>query len=363
MLADRKILPGLRSTDPSADELHRVVQEIAEALEARAVVLTVHPDDEAPPRIVHADPAAGFDVATIERLIDAGVIGPSPGDSDEHRWARHDVDASSRDILLIPVHRVEGHSRMVISAFFDRLTDETREKAEAVYLRRRPFAVGYFRLWQLKGTLVSQVAALEGALNVTDMGVLLLDRSSELLFANRSGREILDRGDGLRRRKHSIAATHLDDSVRLQVALDHVVAQSESGEESGGRRSPILSLRRAERPPLIVSVLPTEKKANEPRDAAAILYVLDPEFDTARLIQPVCKVYQLSPVETQLVCLLTAGTPLANAADKMRIKERTARSYLKQIFAKTNTNRQADLILLMLSSHMRTSRDIMPEAF
>jgi DNA-binding CsgD family transcriptional regulator len=34
----------------------------------------------------------------------------------------------------------------------------------------------------------------------------------------------------------------------------------------------------------------------------------------------------------------------------MRIKQQTARAYLRQIFQKTGTNRQADLVRMMMSN-------------
>jgi DNA-binding CsgD family transcriptional regulator len=39
----------------------------------------------------------------------------------------------------------------------------------------------------------------------------------------------------------------------------------------------------------------------------------------------------------------------------MHVTEQTARSYLKQIFVKTETNRQAELVRLMLTSSVRTA--------
>ncbi|MET0293195.1 MAG: hypothetical protein ABW136_12610, partial [Steroidobacteraceae bacterium] len=49
------------------------------------------------------------------------------------------------------------------------------------------------------------------------------------------------------------------------------------------------------------------------------------------------------------------GSTLAEAAEELRITPATARGYLKQVFAKTATNRQPDLIRLMLASASRTA--------
>jgi DNA-binding CsgD family transcriptional regulator len=64
----------------------------------------------------------------------------------------------------------------------------------------------------------------------------------------------------------------------------------------------------------------------------------------------VCSLYRLTTTEASLVCHLVLGRTIAEAAEQMRIRTQTARAYLKQIFVKTNTHRQADLIRLILNS-------------
>ena len=271
------------------------------------------------------------------------------------------MDASGRDVLVIPVDRVPGHSGLAISAFFGQLSKAKRREAEEVYLRRRPFAVGYFRLWQLERTRKRRVEALQAAINLTEVGVLLLDRGGNTVFCNDAAKRVLDTGDGLRRRQEKIRATHLRDDLRLQVALDHVIAANLPNIDRQDRKAPMMSIKREKGPPLILSVLPTDEAAVEPSDVAAIIYLVDPALETDQLLEPICKMYQLTPVETKLVCKLAAGASLVEAAERIHVKEQTARSCLKQIFAKTETNRQADLVRLMLSNLVRTTPTIPTE--
>lgn len=350
-------MPGTES-----DELARVMGEIAEAMDARGAVLTIHPDDGRNAEILHADEEAGLGTELLRSLIARAALWPTNAHDDHHHWVDCGGEGDCRDALSIPVQRVPGHSRLIITVFFDDLTPEHRRQAETAYLRRRPFAIGYFRLWQVDRTRTRRVEALESALNLTDVGVILIDRSGALAFANAAAQAILDAGDGLRRRGTGVAGAELKENLRLQVAIDHVITVNEAS-GAAARRAPILTLSRRAGPPLVVSVLPTETRATEPSDVAAIAYVLDPALDTDQLLQPLCKLYQLSPVETKLVCLLTAGATLTEAADAMRIKEQSARSCLKQVFLKTDTNRQADLVRVMLSNLVRTTRAIPAEVF
>jgi DNA-binding CsgD family transcriptional regulator len=52
------------------------------------------------------------------------------------------------------------------------------------------------------------------------------------------------------------------------------------------------------------------------------------------------------------VCHLAAGLSVGDAATRMRVKVDTARAYLKQVFAKTGTHRQASLLQLV-TRHQR----------
>jgi DNA-binding CsgD family transcriptional regulator len=80
------------------------------------------------------------------------------------------------------------------------------------------------------------------------------------------------------------------------------------------------------------------------------------------LLEPVCRLYRLSRVETKLVSYLAQGKTLSDSSALMRIKDQTARSYMKQIFVKTSTNRQNELIVLMLSSVVRTRSGLIQTA-
>jgi DNA-binding CsgD family transcriptional regulator len=54
-----------------------------------------------------------------------------------------------------------------------------------------------------------------------------------------------------------------------------------------------------------------------------------------------------------LAIKIAQGATLESAAGALRIKPQTARSYLKKIFLKTDTNRQSDLVRVLLASTVR----------
>jgi DNA-binding CsgD family transcriptional regulator len=117
---------------------------------------------------------------------------------------------------------------------------------------------------------------------------------------------------------------------------------------------PLLTLRREQGPPLVTSFVcaPRSEMADED---GALLFFVDPGLDIHQLAEPVCKLFRLSRVETELACLLASGQTLAAAAESLHVKLGTARGYLKQVFVKTGSNRQVDLVRLIFSNLVRTS--------
>ena len=105
----------------------------------------------------------------------------------------------------------------------------------------------------------------------------------------------------------------------------------------------------------MAAVVPSDGVDVAGTECAAVLYVVDPDQDLKTLIEPICGFYRLSPKETRLACALARGRSLAEAAEELHLREQTARTYLKQIFLKTDTNRQVELVRLLLLSAVRTS--------
>lgn len=341
------------------EELRLVMSETAEALAARAAIITMHPEAGLQPSIIHADEESGVGAAAVARLLERDEIWPQPDPGEAIRWGKAEVDGTVYDTMTIPVARVPDHSRLVITAFFDDADADVRANATAVYLRRRPFAIGYFRLLQSCRAQQRRIAAMANALDVTELGVVMVDRNGGVVVINDCARRLLSGSQPLRLDRGALRAMPLHNDVRLQTVLSHVTHASSQEPAARDLAAPVISLARASgEPPLVVSVVPPEHRAEEPGDVAAILFIIDPSVDLGRLVQPICQLYGLTPVETRVVQGLISSRTVAETADLMRIKEATARGYLKTIFSKTNTSRQAELVILFLTSMVRMTRSV-----
>ena len=84
-------------------------------------------------------------------------------------------------------------------------------------------------------------------------------------------------------------------------------------------------------------------------EAVAILFVADPEGSQISTTQVLEGLYDLTPAEAELLRLLAEGNSLEQVADQRGVTMNTARSQLKQVFAKTDTRRQGELVRLVLT--------------
>jgi DNA-binding CsgD family transcriptional regulator/PAS domain-containing protein len=252
----------------------------------------------------------------------------------------------------VPVER----GRVTIRAFFRELGETSRNRVRESVQMMAPLFKAFFALWLKHLHASNRLLALTHALNNSGIGVVLLDSRGRPFFANDAAERLMAQQDGIRRSSGSIAATHLGDSARLHAAIEHVVASPDI--VATGESIPVIALRRAgEERALMAAVMPhrVRAQAGDGEEAAAIVYLFDPGQDLRRRMEPACRHYGLSPVETRLASLLAEGATLVEAADKLRIREQTARSYLKQIFGKTDTSRQAQLVSLLLRSCVHTA--------
>lgn len=340
--------------DPSTaitpeQELARVMAEVVAALGGAAAVLTIHPTGRGA-EVLYADSDALAAAAT--GLLRAGALDWRHDHPDHHIWVTGGFAPHAPHAIAMPVRQVAGHSRLVITVFFATLDAEARALAEAAYLARRPFAVGYFRLWQQDRLYRRDVEVLRTALDRVGLAVFLVTKAGQLAFTNTAARQLLEQGTGLYERRGALHASNRADSVALEAALDHVI---DAGRDSA--TLPLLIIHREDAAPLTISIVPSPFATVEPDEVGAIVFAVDPDMDITDLAAAVCRAFDLTRVETALACQLASGRTLQEATAQMRLKSETAKSYLRSIFSKMGVSRQSDLIRLILVSLVRTAGD------
>jgi DNA-binding CsgD family transcriptional regulator len=187
------------------------------------------------------------------------------------------------------------------------------------------------------------------ALDRLKLGVVLMDAEGRPLLVNRSAREILDERDGLVLRKDGLHACHAGGTRALAV-LVHEAGRTAlgTGTAAGGAMAlPRPSMKRD----LAVLVAPIRVGEVElmPSAAVAAVFLSDPERGTDTAPVLLQRLYGLTPAEARLAALLVEGRTVADAAKTLQVRPLTARTQLKSVLAKTGTNRQSQLIRLIMS--------------
>ena len=135
----------------------------------------------------------------------------------------------------------------------------------------------------------------------------------------------------------------------VQARLDQALARVS---DPGGVRSIAIPGEQGE-PPFALHLLPLRLDARDVFDTDGVLLLLAepgnasiPGADLLRLL------FDLTPTEARLTRLLTEGHAAAEAATLLGMREQTARTHLRSVFAKTGVRRQSDLIRLLLGIGM-----------
>lgn len=145
------------------------------------------------------------------------------------------------------------------------------------------------------------------------------------------------------------------DRLMVANASANVLLQAALRENADDDQHPIRSIplaSDADIGPGVLHVLPLRRSASDVMSGGDTLVV----FTAVRASQLVpapnvlSGLFDLSPAEARLAIRLSAGQPLKDAATASDIKLSTARSYLEQIFRKTGTNQQSQLVALLKSA-------------
>lgn len=206
-----------------------------------------------------------------------------------------------------------------------------------------------------RGELIWQ---LNGALDLLESGVVIVDAELRPVFANRFAERIFCERDGLVVHRGILQATKADATRDLHKAIKSAIALASERSLDDARpidisdAAAIVALPRPTRRALMARVLPlaTESihRAMVLPAARAVVLVTRPRDSSHIDVNVVAGSLRLTPRQAALAALLAGGTSLRHAAAYLGVTIQTARWHLKEIFERTGTHRQADLIRLVM---------------
>lgn len=180
------------------------------------------------------------------------------------------------------------------------------------------------------------------------VGVILVDGDARVLDASRRAKSTLAGGDGLHAEGGRLCATRAAQTERLR----RLIEEAASAAESGGHPSAGLTLL-LERPsgaaPLAVEIAGVANPERDPRqqESQALVYVRDPECCAEFSLEALRRLYGLTRTEAQVTSLIARGMNHGQVARGLNVTVCAIRFHLKSIYAKTSTQRQAELVYLL----------------
>lgn len=175
-------------------------------------------------------------------------------------------------------------------------------------------------------------------------GLVIVDGDGAIHFANRAAQALLADASDVFDADGRLMLRDVQTAMHLQVALHHLLSRP-AGDAVADPL--VMLIGRAGRFPLVLAVCPIGGERARPR---AIVQLIDVDPEPSLPLDAIGNHFDLTPVERRLIDQLVQGRTVAEAADAMRLKEQTARTYLKQVFQKTGIRRQTDLVSTMLKA-------------
>ena len=207
---------------------------------------------------------------------------------------------------------------------------------------RRALAVGV-----KLGSLATQQQLTTDLLDRSSTAILLLDANRRIVFMNRAAEELKDRNDGIRLSSNGIALGSRQEDERLRMLIARVMSSQQSQRSFG-------EVMRATRPsgrrPFGIWVAGSAQSPTALTVFRPVIWVLisDPERPTGPPGPHLQALFGLTQAEANLAVRLAAGDALRTAAEDLGITYGTARTRLIQLFQKTSSRSQGQLIQLLL---------------
>lgn len=174
------------------------------------------------------------------------------------------------------------------------------------------------------------LALLRSHLDGLRCGLVVCDHDAQVQWLNRRARELVDGGGELQLHAQTLRARRPAATAALHVLLAQARAEPHFLALGDGAQALHLAVR---------------------ADTGSVLVAITRGGDaTAVPVDAWCTLLQVTPAEAALVATLAEGGTLEQHAQRRGVSLGTVRGQLKQVLAKTGTNRQAELVRLALSS-------------
>ena len=212
--------------------------------------------------------------------------------------------------------------------------------------RLHPHLIRAFRLGQKLAPIRALGEDMARVLDSSPHGVFLLDSCGGVRHVNQAGQTLI-----AARRELRVICGRLTAAAPAQASILDALIGAAGSPEPEHRRGGSMALASRDRfLPLSVTVAPLRGGQPWPlRDPPAVLVcVTDLEAGACLPEQRLRDLFALTPAEARVAAALFEGATPREAAEGLRISFHTVHVHLARIFEKTGTNRQSQLVRLMM---------------
>lgn len=187
-------------------------------------------------------------------------------------------------------------------------------------------------------------------LDFISLGIVMLDGAGCVLFANRAAHALANEMDGLSLGKRlsadeGLACSQLPKAIAVALSSDAGSAElpaCASVPRHSGRRD-------------LLALAFALERADDGSGPAAVVFISDPELRSRVPDTILASLFGLTPAESHVATLLAEGKRADQIAEALSVSPTTVAFHIRNLFGKTGTGRQADLIALLLAGPMSVS--------
>ncbi len=266
-----------------------------------------------------------------------------------HQWLA--PQGLFHSLLFVLLRRGESH--IVCSAFRGESDGRFEDDMTNFFGRESAHLSRALKIHGIMSRTTTERDAALAALDQIPICVIIVDDAGMVLDSNHVANEVLALRDGLMVDRSGLKG----DTREATLGLHQLIATAINHDRQVDPEATdtILLNRPSGRPSLAVTVgrLPLASRFLGTDRRAAAIYITDPQtpfdLDSAKLR----RLYKLTPAEARLAAHMAQGSRLEDAAADLGVSLNTVRTHLKRIFSKTGTDRQAELVRLIISGPAR----------
>ncbi|WP_458791229.1 response regulator [Yoonia sp. MH D7] len=190
----------------------------------------------------------------------------------------------------------------------------------------------------------------EAALDLITLGIVLLDGHGKPVYMNFAAQEMAAAGF-----VHAETTRLRSPDPLSERALIDAVSQCLKAARSGQENNVGVMLHRAQDANTLSMLACTlaQSYGNDQPDRPHVALFLSAADSRTRVSEALLiDLFDLTPTEARVAGSLARGNRAADVAKEMQVSQTTMSFHLRNLFQKTGTNRQADLIALILASPM-----------